>query len=173
MSWKNDLPRKVMSGDRASRSTSSYLIGRVLSPRWSEADQAWTDGELIISAMGGNAMLTSGMLDRLGAGGKLHEGMTVILIPGERALHGGQRFFVLEIPGHGDTAGRDAEDSHPIEAITGLRGELDDHDGRLEDLEHDMNDSGGKVALLTARVADLETTMTELWTWYQAHKDDA
>ena len=102
--------------------------------------------------------------------------------------HGGQRWYVLEIPGHNELSGLDGEDCHPIEAITGLRGELDDHDDRLVDiemvrlpdledrrvknLEHDMYDADGKVALLTARAADLEEKMLELWAWYQDHKDD-
>ena len=110
--------------------------------------------------------------------------------------HGGQRWYVLEVPGHTELSGLDDENCHPIVAITGLRGELDNHNGRLVQietvrlpdietrrlpalennrvpaLEHDMNDSDGKVALLTKRVKDLEDKMDELWSWYQIHKDN-
>lgn len=165
MSWEHDLAKMITDQGRTGGGASGYLRGDVISPKWDEDAEDWTDGELIISTLGGSVMLTEGMVDRLGTCGKLHDGMTVILLPGERALRGGQRFFVLEVPGHGDTAGREAPDSHPIPAITGLRGELDDHDGRLEDLEdvrvpaleHDMNDGDGKVPLLTGRVSALET----------------
>ena len=86
----------------------------------------------------------------------------------------------MEIPGHGDILGRDAEDSHPITAITGLRGELDDHNARLVTLETvripaleaRVTTLEDKVATLETKVADLETKMAELWPWYLAHKDD-
>lgn len=190
MSWKNDLPRKVMAEDRDVRGAPCYLLGKVVSPL---ADGS---GPLIISILDGQAMLTEEMVDRISSGRNLREGMTVAVIPGPRALRGGRRFLVQEIPGHGDILGRDAEDSHPITAITGLRGELDNHNGRLvhietvrlpdietrrlpdledrrvKNLEHDMYDADGKVALLTARVADLEDKMAELWPWYLAHRYD-
>lgn len=172
MSWDHELTRRAKHPETQGPD-SGYYIGDVLSPRWSEEDEDWTDGPLIISILDGQAMLTEEMVDRLGAGGRLHEGMTVTVIPGEKALRGGQRFFVLEIPGHGDTAGRDAADSHPVGAITGLREELDNHNSRLvqietvrlpdletrrvPNLEHDMYDSDGKVPLLTVRVGNLET----------------
>jgi len=38
----------------------------------------------------------------------------------------------VEPPAHNDTTSREANDCHPIEAITGLQTELDDLDGRLD-----------------------------------------
>ena len=172
MSWDNDLTKKLKDrSDDGHYRDGCYLIGHVLSPHLDGS------GPLIISILDGQAMLTEEMVDRICAGRHLREGMTVAVIPGKRALRGGQRYLVQEIPGHGDLLGRDAEDSHPIIAITGLRGELDDHDGRLKDLEtrrvpaleHDMYDADGKVELLTGRVEALETKMDELWAWYQNH----
>ena len=183
MSWEHDMAGgiKDRSEDGHYRD-GCYLIGHVLSPHQDGS------GPLIISILNGQAMLTEEMVDRISSGRNLREGMTVAVIPGPRALRGGQRYLVMEIPGHGDILGRDAEDSHPITAITGLRGELDDHDGRLVDietvrlpdledrrvknLEHDMYDADGKVELLTERVRDLETKMAELWPWYLAHRYD-
>ena len=164
MSWEHDLAGWIKDQGKTGGIETGYLVGHVISPKWSEADEAWTDGELIISTLEGQAMLTEGMLDRLDAGGELHDGMTVALIPGARALRGGQRFFVAEIPGHGALPGRDSPDCHPIEAITGLREELDDHDDRLDHLEtirvpaleHDMNETGGRVPVLEGRVEALE-----------------
>ena len=72
--------------------------------------------------------------------------------------HGGQRWYVLEVPGHAELSGLAGEGCHPIGAVTGLRGELDGHDGRLGQLE--------------TTVAELAAKMTELWAWYQEHKDD-
>ena len=164
MSWEHELAMRIKAQGKTGGIETGYLVGHVISPKWSEADEAWTVGELIISTLEGQAMLTEGMLDRLDAGGELHDGMTVALIPGARALRGGQRFFVAEIPGHGALPGRDSPDCHPIEAITGLREELDDHDDRLDHLEtiripaleHDMNEAGGRVPVLEGRVEALE-----------------
>ena len=175
MSWKHDMAGgiKDRSEDGHYRD-GCYLIGHVLSPHLDGS------GPLIISILDGQAMLTEEMVDRISRGQYLREGMTVAVIPGKRALRGGQRYLVQEIPGHGDILGRDAEDSHPIAAITGLRGELDDHqhhltdhENRLKDLELDMYDAGGKVPLLTGRVDDLKAKMDELWAWYQDHKYDS
>ena len=191
MSWEHDMAGgiKDRSEDGHYRD-GCYLIGHVLSPHLDGS------GPLIISILDGEAMLTEEMVDRISSGRNLREGMTVAVIPGKRALRGGQRYLVQEIPGHGDLPGRYAEDCHPIEAITGLRGELDDHhrrlvhietvrlpdienrrlpdleNNRVPALEHDMNDSDGKVALLTARVKALEDKMTELWDWYQHHSSN-
>ena len=155
MSWDNDLTKKLKDrSDDGHYRDGCYLIGHVLSPHLDGS------GPLIISILDGQAMLTEEMVDRISAGRNLREGMTVACIPGPRALRGGQRYLVQEIPGHGDILGRDAEDSHPIEAITGLRRELDDHDDRLVDLEHDMYDADGKVDVLDARKADKGHTHT-------------
>ena len=182
MSSENELVRKLTDrSEDGHYRDGCYLIGHVLSPHldWS--------GPLIISILDGQAMLTEEMVDRISSGRNLREGMTVAVIPGPRALRGGQRYLVMEIPGHGDILGRDAEDSHPITAITGLRGELDDHqrqltdhEGRLKDLEtrrvpaleHDMYDADGAVPLLKGRVDEMEPKVSEMWDWYQAHKDD-
>ena len=180
MSSENELVRKLTDrSEDGHYRDGCYLIGHVLSPHLDGS------GPLIISILDGQAMLTEEMVDRICAGRNLREGMTVACIPGPRALRGGQRYLVQEIPGHGDILGRDAEDSHPITAITGLRGELDNHNGRLvhietvrlpdledrrvKNLEHDMYDADGKVELLTDRVEALETKMDELWAWYQNH----
>lgn len=56
---------------------------------------------------------------------------------------------------HSETTHRDAEDSHPIEAITGLRDELDGITNRVEDLEDNS-------ALLEGRVEDLESSLGTL-----------
>lgn len=160
MSWEHDMAGEIKDrSEDGHYRDGCYLIGHVLSPHLDGS------GPLIISILDGQAMLTEEMVDRISSGRYLREGMTVACIPGPRALRGGQRFFVQEIPGHGDILGRDAADSHPISAITGLRGELDDHDERLKDLEnrrvknleHDMYDQGGKVEVLTDRVDALET----------------
>lgn len=176
MSWEHELANKIKSRDRDGHYRDGcYLIGRVLSPHLDGS------GPLIISILDGQAMLTEEMVDRISSGRYLREGMTVAVIPGPRALRGGQRYLVIEIPGHGDILGRDAEDSHPITAITGLRGELDDHDDRLEDLEdrrvknleHDMYDADGAVPQLTGRVDEMEPKVAEMWDWYIHHRDNS
>ena len=101
--------------------------------------------------------------------------------------HGGQRWYVLEIPGHKELSGLNDEDCHPIIAITGLRAELDDHNARLVNhngrlatletvripaLEARVTTLEDKVATLETKVADLETKMAELWPWYLAHRYD-
>ena len=174
MSSENELVRKLTDrSEDGHYRDGCYLIGHVLSPHLDGS------GPLIISILDGQAMLTEEMVDRISAGRNLREGMTVAVIPGPRALRGGQRYLVQEIPGHGDLLGRDGEDSHPISAITGLREELDDHqrhltdhENRLKDLELDMYDAGGKVPLLTGRVDDLKAKMDELWDWYQHHSSN-
>lgn len=134
-----------------------------------------SDGEPLRVRLSEKVVLEEDMLIRISQ--HRHERGTHLILLRD---HGGQRWYVLEIPGHNELSGLDAENCHPIEAITGLRDELDDHNDRLIDLEtrrvknleHDMYDSDGKVPLLTVRVDGLETKMEELWNWYQVHKDD-
>lgn len=176
MSSENELVRKLTDrSEDGHYRDGCYLIGHVLSPHLDGS------GPLIISILDGEAMLTEEMVDRISSGRYLREGMTVAVIPGKRALRGGQRYLVQEIPGHGDILGRDAEDSHPIPAITGLRRELDDHDARLKDLEtrrvknleHDMYDADGAVPLLKSRVDEMEPKVAEMWDWYIHHRDNS
>lgn len=184
MSWEHEFAQKMNDHNNDGYYRDGcYLIGHVLSPHLDGS------GPLIISILNGQAMLTKDMVDRICRTDHLREGMIVAVIPGPRALRGGQRYLVMETPGHGDLLGRDAEDCHPIEAITGLRGELDDHHRRLVHietarlpdienrrlpdletnrvpaLEHNMNDSNGKVPLMSAKV-------DEMWDWYIHHRDN-
>ena len=139
-----------------------------------------SDGEPLRVRLSEKVVLEEDMLIRISRH-QYERGTHLILLRD----HGGQRWYVLEVPGHTELSGLDDENCHPIKAITGLRGELDNHNGRLvqietvrlpdleerrvPDLEHDMNDSDGKVALLTKRVKDLEDKMSTLWYWYQHH----
>ena len=113
-----------------------------------------SDGEPLRVRLSEKVVLEEDMLIR--TSGRRYERDTHLILLRD---HGGQRWYVLEVPGHDELSGLDGENCHTIGAITGLREELNGHDGRLKDLEND-------------RVCDLETKMEELWTWYQAHKDD-
>ena len=113
-----------------------------------------SDGEPLRVRLSEKVVLEEDMLIRT-SGRRYERGTHLILLRD----HGGQRWYVLEIPGHNELSGLDGENCHTIGAIAGLRTELNDHDSRLKDLE-------------TRRVDDLETKMDELWNWYQAHKDD-
>ena len=94
MSWEHEFARRLKTG-RETGPGSGYLIGQVLSPKWDEETEDWTDGDLIISVLDGAVMLTAEMLDRLPGAADLHDGQTAVLIPGPRVLHGGQRFLLL------------------------------------------------------------------------------
>ena len=160
MSWEHELAKALTDrSEDGHYRDGCYLIGHVLSPHLDGS------GPLIISILDGQAMLTEEMVDRISSGRNLREGMTVAVIPGKRALRGGQRFFVLELPGHGALPGTSGADCHPIGAVSGRREELDG-------LEHDMYGAGGLVPLLAGRTGALENKMQELWAWYQDHKDD-
>lgn len=142
-----------------------------------------SDGEPLRVRLSEKVVLEENMLIRVSR--CRHERGTRLILLRD---HGGQRWYVLEVPGHNELSGLDGENCHPIEAITGLRWELNDHNDRLEDienvrlpdledrrvpaLEYDMYNEAGKVPRLTDRVDELETKMTELWDWYLAHRDD-
>lgn len=97
MSWEHDLAKMITARGRTGPGGSGYLRGEVISPRWDESDEDWTDGELVISAMGGQVMLRTEHLDILGSVPRLHEGMTAVLLPGADAFAGGMRFCVLGV----------------------------------------------------------------------------
>ena len=132
-----------------------------------------SDGEPLRVRLSEKVILEESMLIRISRC-RYERGTHLILLRD----HGGQRWYVLEVPGHNELSGLDGEDCHPIPAITGLRGELDDHDGRLKQLEtvrvpaleHDMNDSDGKVPLLTGRVSALETGKSDKGHTHSMHE---
>ncbi len=99
MSSENELAGRIKAQGRTGPGGNGYLRGDVISPKWDEEAEDWVKGELIISAMGGEAMLRQEHLDILGACPKLHDGMTVILLPGSGAFAGGMRFCVLGVIG--------------------------------------------------------------------------
>ena len=179
MSWEHELAERIKAQQRddGHYRDGCYLIGHVLSPYLDGS------GPLIISILNGQAMLTEEMVDRLSKTSHLREGMNVAVIPGPRALRGGQRFFVQEIPGHSEILGCDGEDCHPIGAITGLRGELNALAARCTALENRCTTLENRCTTLEGRcttlenrctalesdVADLKTKVTTLWDWYQHH----
>ena len=97
MSWEHEWAEWIKRQGRTGPGGSGYLRGEVISPRWDESDEDWTDGELVISAMGGEVMLRTEHLDILGSVPRLHDGMTAVLLPGEAAFAGGMRFCVLGV----------------------------------------------------------------------------
>ena len=126
-----------------------------------------SDGEPLRVRLSEKVVLEEDMLIR--TSGRRYERDTHLILLRD---HGGQRWYVLEVPGHDELSGLDGEGCHTIGAITGLEETLEGHNARLNNLDHDMNDSNGKVPLLTGRVNALQAKMEELWNWYQAHKDD-
>lgn len=99
MSWEHEFAKMITDQGRTGDGASGYLRGAVISPKWDEQAEAWTDGELIISTLGGNAMLTAELLDILGSCPELHDGMTVALLPGSGVFAGGSQFCVLGVIG--------------------------------------------------------------------------
>ena len=99
MSWEHELTGRIKAQGRTGPGGNGYLRGDVISPKWDEEAEDWVKGELIISAMGGEVMLREEHLDILGHVPKLHDGMTVILLPGRGAFAGGMRFCVLGVIG--------------------------------------------------------------------------
>ena len=99
MSWEHELTGRIKAQGRTGPGGNGYLRGDVISPKWDEEAEDWVKGELIISAMGGEVMLREEHLDILGHVPKLHDGMTVILLPGSGAFAGGMRFCVLGVIG--------------------------------------------------------------------------
>ena len=99
MGWEHEFAKRLKSQGRTGPGGTGYLRGDVISPRWDDRTEDWTDGELIISAMGGEVMLRQEHLDILGHVPKLHDGMTVILLPGSGAFAGGMKFCVLGVIG--------------------------------------------------------------------------
>ena len=99
MSWEHELAGRIKAQGRTGPGGTGYLRGDVISPKWDEEAEDWVKGELIISAMGGEVMLRQEHLDIPGHVPKLHDGMTVILLPGKGALAGGMRFCVLGVIG--------------------------------------------------------------------------
>ena len=99
MGWEHEFAKRLKSQGRTGGGSSGYLRGDVISPKWDEEAEDWVKGELIISAMGGEAMLRQEHLDILGHVPKLHDGMTVILLPGSGAFAGGRKLCVLGVIG--------------------------------------------------------------------------
>ena len=97
MSWEHELAGRIKAQGRTGPGGAGYLLGEVISPKWSEEDQDWTDGALIVSAMGGEVMLREEHLDILGSCPPLHDGMTAVLLPGKGTLAGGMRFCILGV----------------------------------------------------------------------------
>lgn len=134
-----------------------------------------SDGEPLRVRLSEKVVLEEDMLIRISRHRYEHGDHLILLRD-----HGGQRWYVLEIPGHKELSGLTDENCHPIEAISGLRAELDDHNARLVTLEtvripaleSRVTTLEDKVATLETKVADLETKMAELWPWYLAHRYD-
>lgn len=99
MSWEHEWAEWIKRQGRTGPGGTGYLIGDVISPRWDDDTEDWTDGELIISALEGEAMLGPAHLDILSSVPSLHDGMTAVLLPGRGALAGGMRFCVLGVIG--------------------------------------------------------------------------
>ena len=85
MSWEHELTGRIKAQGRTGPGGNGYLRGDVISPKWDEEAEDWVKGELIISAMGGEAMLRQEHLDIPGHVPKLHDGMTAVLLPGSGA----------------------------------------------------------------------------------------
>ena len=99
MGWEHDLARRLRD-NRPRQLGQAYIKGSVISPKWDDDAEDWVRGELIVSILDGNAMLTAGMLEQLPQSQKLHDGMTVALLPGPVSLSGGarlQKFLILGV----------------------------------------------------------------------------
>ena len=64
---------------------------------------------------------------------------------------------------HNDLYGRDAKNSHPIEAITGLREILDDHEERITQAEETLADHTERIETLEEKVEDKTTVILRRW----------
>lgn len=64
---------------------------------------------------------------------------------------------------HNDLFGRDAKDSHPIEAITGLREILDDHEERITQAEETLVNHEERIETLEEKVEDKTTVILRRW----------
>lgn len=82
--------------------------------------------------------------------------------------HGGQRWCVLEPPGHSELAGRDAEDQHSVGSVSGLQAELDALADRCTALEGRATALEGRATTLETDVADLKSRVTALEEWRQS-----
>jgi len=89
--------------------------------------------------------------------------------------HGGRRWYVMEVPGHNDLAGRDAENQHSVGSVTGLEtalSALSDRctalEGRATALEGRATALEGRATTLESDVADLKSRVTALEEWRQS-----
>ena len=90
MSDVHELARRI-KGIRAPELGRCWLRGDVVSPKWDEEAEDWVKGPLIISIWDGGGMLGTDRLEQLPQPSKLHDGMTVALIPG------GEKFLILGV----------------------------------------------------------------------------
>ena len=90
MSDVHELARR-MQGLKGPALGRCWLRGAVVSPKWDEDEEDWVRGPLIISIWDGEVMLGTDRLEQLPQPEKLHDGMTVALIPG------GEKFLILGV----------------------------------------------------------------------------